>query len=91
MKEVGKKKKGKYIKVSLNINEGWDGRAWDKKLHYFVRNRSICNSLIRYHPPYFDAGFIPYPDDIEIDDYCIKCVQLMRYREQHLDLKRFFK
>jgi hypothetical protein len=84
------KKKGKVIKVSLDIDEGWDARSYDKVLHYFVRNRSICSYLIRYHPPYFDAGFIPDADDKEIKDYCVKCVQLMKAREQHLDLKRFF-
>lgn len=86
-----RKRKGKYLNtVTLDIDEGWDSRAWDKVEHYFVRNRGICSHLIRYHPPYFDSGWIPDKDDPDINDYCKRCVDLMRARESHLDLKRFF-
>ena len=83
-------RKKKAPVVTLNINEGWDIRGMDRKLHYFVRNRAVCSHRIRYHPPYFDAGFIPEPDDIEIKDHCVKCLRLMRNRFSHLSLKKFF-
>ena len=88
--DLMKKKKSKKIVVTLDINEGWDARAYDKVNHYFVRNRAICNVLIRYHPPYFSAGWIPEEDDPERYDYCNGCVQLLINRRNHVDLERFF-
>lgn len=87
---MGRSKKNYKNMGVVNINEGWDARAWDKRLHYFVRNRGICRNMIRYHPPYFDAGFIPLDNDDEIGDYCLKCVTLLRDRRNHVPLERFF-
>ncbi len=82
-----KRKKRKKTVVTMSLNEGWDARSWDKKLHYFVRNRAICSFLIRYKPPYFDPGYIPSID--EEWDYCKTCLKLLRYRIKVVDTRRF--
>jgi hypothetical protein len=81
------KDRKKVDAFNMSLYEGWDARAWDKNLHYFVKNRAICNIMFRYKPPYFYAGVIPEPD--EMDDYCNKCVQLLRYRIKYVNVKRF--
>ena len=81
------KRKIKIPTVTMSLFEGWDARAWDKQLHYFVRQRAICSFLIRYKPPYFDAGYIPEKE--EENDYCKKCLELLRYRVKVVDTRRF--
>ena len=83
---MGKNRK-KIPIVNMSLNEGWDARGWDKLLHYWVKNRGICNVVFRYHPPYFDPGYIPSKE--EEYDYCKDCLELLRYRIKVVNTKRF--